>query len=274
MTERKSIKQRILEDLEKTGFPTELRAGQIFAEAGRELLYNVYYIDEDENKGREIDIIATCLAACDYAQLYLCQYFICSVKKSKKPWIIFSNDIGEYGDPGWHRLYLDDGINRDILSADELGEKSTISGFKRFGNAYNVAFHDSNKEIYDALCSSVKASESFRKLHQKWDAEEMNNMRETSTFKSLFLFEPLVILDGQLYEAYLDSNNKLAVKRIHHIPVCFGYVSLSYKHADEFSDYYVEIVTLDELANLVHKKDIWLDGIAKSISGNTEKQTK
>ena len=98
--------------------------------------------------------------------------------------------------------------------------------------------------------------------------------RSPGTLKSLYFFEPLVILDGQLYEAYLNLKNELNVKKITHIPICFGYVSVAYRHADEFSNYYVELVTLDYLANLIHNKDIWLDGIASTISHNIQNLSK
>ncbi len=123
--------------------------------------------------------------------------------------------------------------------------------------------------IFDALCSCVKASEAAKKTQAEWYAEDAKHSKPEPDVYSLDLFEPLVVLDGPLYEAYLDAEKNLTVAPVRHIPICFGYVSSAYKHAKGFGSYMVEVVTLEALPDLLARKDKWLDGLAITISQNT-----
>jgi len=54
---REDLKTKLLRQLEETGYPVELKVGNILLEHGwTQVEHNRYYIDEDEKKGREIDI--------------------------------------------------------------------------------------------------------------------------------------------------------------------------------------------------------------------------
>lgn len=90
--------------------------------------------------------------------------------------------------------------------------------------------------------------------------------------RQLWLIEPIVILDGLLYEAYLDRHNKLVTDRVNHIPVCFGYVSPQYRRAEFSIAYVVEIVTMDALHELILKKVKWLESIKRTIVSNISKR--
>lgn len=56
---RKELIDSIKKDLEKSGFSTELRARQIFIDSGWSVSAGYGYLDKDEDKSREIDIVAT-----------------------------------------------------------------------------------------------------------------------------------------------------------------------------------------------------------------------
>ncbi len=135
------LDSKIREYIEKTGYPTELAAGELLAASGRrDLWHNVYYLDEDENKGREIDVVSVG-SYMESPRAYVEHHMICSVKKSTKPWIVYSNALDILaGDPGWYRLVIADKIDNAILPYEKLVEQSTIRGFERYGHAYDVAF--------------------------------------------------------------------------------------------------------------------------------------
>ena len=274
MQSNKSLANKINKDIEQTGYPSELVVGKILDAKGRELNFNVYYIDEDEKKGREIDVVATDSFWNHEPTVHIEHSLICAVKKSKKPWVIFSTEATGFEEPGWHRLCVSEGIDHNILPSNKLDEKSTIHKFKRFGHAYHVAFQGNNSEILDALCSSVKAAENHREHYKEWYEEDRSREGKRgikSSYYSLVLLEPLIILDGQLFEAYLDSKNNLIVKSIKYIPMCFGYLSVAYRHAEHFGNYIVEAVTLDALSSFVSKKNRWLNGIKKTLVNNLSK---
>ena len=51
--------ENIIKDLEKSGFSTELKVRKSLLDAGWSVNAGYGYFDKDENKSREIDIIAT-----------------------------------------------------------------------------------------------------------------------------------------------------------------------------------------------------------------------
>src|SRR6266487_4258409 len=55
---KRDFETNLLEDINKTGFPLELRVSHELLTRGYYVENNVYYIDKDEQKGREIEISA------------------------------------------------------------------------------------------------------------------------------------------------------------------------------------------------------------------------
>jgi len=269
-----------MRDLEKTGYPVELRAGNAFASSGWNVQYNVYYTDWDERKGREVDLVAFNAVSSKEHKVVVGLYLISQVKKSEHPWVICTTEsTGEskgLEEPGWARLHVAfDEIDHHVLPANKIRARSTIHRFQRFGHSYYVAFGgpQSKPTIFEALTSSVKASEDLlRHLNESIRQEEERFGRPVKRGRQLWLIEPMVILDGLLYEAYLDRYNKLVADRVNHIPVCFGYVSPQYRRAEFSVEYVVEIVTMDGLHELISKKMKWLDSIKRTIVNNISKK--
>lgn len=279
-SEMSDLETKLIADLEKTGYPIELRAGNAFARSGWTVHYNVYYMDWDEKKGREIDLIAVNAVSSKEHNVWVRLYLPCAVKKSDDPWVIFTTEgAGESAgleEPGWSRLHVAfDEINHHVLPADKMDRKSTIHKFRRFGHSYCVAFGGSPSKptIFAALTSSVKASEDcLRYIKQIIQEDEERLGRSVRHGRDLTLVEPIVIVDGKLYEAYLGRTDKLIVSRVNHIPVCFGYLSPEYRHADFFGEYIVEIVTMDGLSDLISNKIKWLHSIKRTIVNNIGKK--
>ncbi|MGH8066352.1 MAG: hypothetical protein ACRERE_14175 [Candidatus Entotheonellia bacterium] len=53
-----SLEQKVLKDIEKTGYPTEIISASVLQHRGWEVTHNPSYWDEDEGKSREFDILA------------------------------------------------------------------------------------------------------------------------------------------------------------------------------------------------------------------------
>jgi hypothetical protein len=276
----KQLEANLIKDLEKTGYPAELRAGNVFARSGWTVHYNVYYMDWDEKKGREIDLLAVNAVSSNKHDVWIRLHLPCAVKKSKDPWVIFTTEgAGEMvglEEPGWGRLHLKlNEIDYHVLSADKMEKKSTIHRFRRFGHSYYVAFggSQSKPDIFAALTSSVKAAEDdLRQIKQVMGEDEARLGQKVWHGRDLTLIEPIVILDGNLYEAYLDNTGKMVVNKENHIPVCFGYLSTEYKRTDFASEYIVEIVTIDGLADLISNKMKWLNSMKRTIVNNISKK--
>ena len=265
------LRAKLLKKLEKTGYPTELEVGNIFASCGfSNVEHNRYYIDEDEQKGREIDV-------CAYKNVYSVRPslsvglgLICQVKRSQRhPWVILSTNRKTVESDGWLRLhYLVGQVGSDLLSFDQIESKSTTAQFPRIGRSYykGCKSGDAKSSIFEALVTATKAAEYWLKMQTA--ALQLVEKKPIKTpQRSLTFVEPLVVLDGRLYEAYLDDDGQMKLDEVRHIPVSFGYVSAKYSRFG----YLVEVVTIKELPNLLTKKCQWLtymhDSIARKLTG-------
>ncbi|MEE4562925.1 MULTISPECIES: hypothetical protein [Paenibacillus] len=56
--ELENIIKKIQEEINKTGFPLELRVSKLLKNRGYFVNHSAYHIDEDEGKSREIDILS------------------------------------------------------------------------------------------------------------------------------------------------------------------------------------------------------------------------
>jgi hypothetical protein len=50
--------KHLRQDISKTGYVSEMVVARIFAGAGWQVYDHLYYLDKEENKGREIDLTA------------------------------------------------------------------------------------------------------------------------------------------------------------------------------------------------------------------------
>lgn len=257
-----NLKTRLLRQLEETGYPVELKVGNILSSHGWNVEHNRYYIDEDEQKGREIDIWAHTNAYSTEHKVAVWLGLICEVKQSRRhPWVVLSTRRIPIETAGWGRMHYTEGkVDSTLLSFEQIESKSTTSQFTRIGRSYYEGFKsaDAKSVIFEALTTVVKASEHWLKINR----EASNN--ETSYnlgFRDITFVDPLIILDGLLYEAYLDDDNCLGLNEIRHIPVSFGYLSKAYGG----SNYLVEIVTISELPSLLSKKRKWIEDMKGSI---------
>jgi hypothetical protein len=195
----------LLDFIAKTGFPLELAVREIFAAPGRHwtVSSNVYYIDRDERKGRELDIIAT------YSELLpseprrvgqLRLVLILECKKSDSPWIVFTSS-GFEGYQVWV-----DGLNMEAVRGEAsrmafvFGAAAPWTRPERVGRAWCVMRGSGRPEepskedrspIQAAFLTTLKAVESESK-------------RAEST-KDVTIFIPAVVLRGTLVESFLED---------------------------------------------------------------------
>lgn len=253
---------------EKTGYLEELKVGNIFSKAGWDIRHSNYYLDRDEEKGREIDIYAS---KSNHFQDSLGEKInirinlVCEVKKStEKPWIIFSTKKSSSDNFFGFSVYYENNM-KDILEQKikmKVDRNSSISSFERIGETYCEAFVNNSSrsdsdhsQIFKSLTSSTKASEYFLSMRKS------NYLLDALCPKSIDFFEPIVIFNGRVFEAYLNNQDELELNEINHIPVLFNRISPKY---DRYN-YLIDVITVKELPNLLVKKEKWINAIAEKI---------
>ena len=162
------LKTRVYDEVLKTGFPLELRTARHLRTLQYHVAHNVYFLDRDEQKGREIDLRALKNAFFKkgenrYAVRH-CLILECK-KSTSRPWVIFTSPAVSYDqdvsdiqtggakdglwfEPTVETLRMFQG-RHPWFSTPDRGR----SYFEPFANSF-----DSNQTIFKALVSVVKGS--------------------------------------------------------------------------------------------------------------------
>jgi hypothetical protein len=118
----KELKAFIESQIEKTGFPTELKVMEKFSSRGWDYVPSSIYCDYDENVWREIDAIAfNCLEVVAGEVIYkLCADLVLDCKKSSDhAWVFIAPPKNE--EDSWRRLF-----NIDFFEPIRIAKQSFI----------------------------------------------------------------------------------------------------------------------------------------------------
>lgn len=250
---------RIKEDLEKSGLGSELKACKVFEKNGWYVQAGSAYYDEEEQKSREIDIVATMNSSVsiDEKNIIFHELHIhAEVKKSEKPWVIFKTKQGALGGSAWNNL-----ISAIYLPTKEFNlvkyiTKSCLirnNGWK--GTGVHEAFKNPNNASrwYGSFITAIKSSIDSFKNSPNNDIKNNGYSRYTSNIleetTEIHFFQPLIVLDGKMVSAELDENNEILLEHIDTAAFDFDYKS-KYIHKDSFR---VDIVTLNGLDTYIEK---------------------
>lgn len=219
------IEQKILQQIGKTGFPLELRIAKTLGDDGWYVAQSVYFVDKDQNKGREIDIRA--LKNSIFVKKEI-EYFVrtCVVleckKSEEKPWVVFTSNPTCYDVP-WDEQV--EGLDPNVIWLSDEEEKiyhkvHPYSSFLRRGRSFFEPFknNETGESIYKALTTVVKAL-----IALKADRFGLYG-------NSACVFYPLVVFDGLLYEAYLEDGS-IQVAAAESLLVSFNYESAEYSRS-------------------------------------------
>lgn len=82
------LTEKILDWLNKTGFPLEMTTATEFRKQGFDISQSLTYLDPQSDKGREIDVLAS-----DSNWVGLIDiHFVVECKSSANPWIVLMSD--------------------------------------------------------------------------------------------------------------------------------------------------------------------------------------
>jgi hypothetical protein len=269
----KTLLEKIKEDIEKTGFITELQAGDILYQNGWRVSHSESYEDLDSFKSREIDIVATRSFDDKKTNLHIEFHLIIESKKlSKYPWVIFSTPH-IYRGWGWRTLHS--GWNyttkkTSIFRHEVLKKKNPFNDKARFGKAFYEAFKkqnsDENSKIFDAILSVCKAA--YHKKCDCGDTEPFKNGFNKNEAVELHFFIPVIILAGTLVEAYLD-NGEIVLKEEDWIPLEYSISSNKFEKS-KFS-FFPTIVTFAYFQDYIELINKWVDSSNETFREDLKK---
>lgn len=233
--------EKIAEDLKKSGFASELAALQIFNNLGWGVAAGTHYLDPVEHKTREIDIIAWDREPKATDGYSVSVQLICDVKKTEKPWVLLRSSSPD------ELVDIRSGVNLQTGGCGSQKNNRLSIALKFIEKSPAV----SNAWIAHGLHESFKPPIE----HSKWYSTCQSLCRFTRHLTSIYnepqelkskkltFFQPVVIVDGELFEASLHSEGTIKVNELN---------AGSLEFSDEAKDlprmiFNVDIVTLSSL---------------------------
>lgn len=256
------LENKILKEIAKTGFPLELRVSELLNNMGYHIANNLFYVDLDEGKGREIDLRA--LKNYNFnlgsKQYYVRHLLLIECKKSlDKPWVIFTSPETVYDSAYYEVDCLGANFSTNIKWVEKhLDQLESIHPFckcKNRGRSFFEPFknNQTNETIVKALMSSAKASIGMR------------DVKFASGGNSICFYYPIVVFEGKLFEAFL-KNGEIVINETDRLMVSFFYESSKYKN----EKFIIPIITEKSLTPFLNELDVVL-GYWGSFTNNKPK---
>jgi hypothetical protein len=238
-----ATRDAIWRDIDQSGVEFEMRIAALLEKREWIVKHHQYYLDYDENKGRELDILAEfgkAVSVNNY-QVYLEVSLLVECKKLPgNAWTFFFQHNGENG--GRHRrirraedmlvIHSLKGENRtlgvDIPTCEILGHVKDVD---LDAELYRESVLDPKKSnrrtdnVFEATMALTKAREYYRKEELKerdraWDeyvgdllverseknvADMKSHLSSQKIFDGYRIFQPIVVFEGNLFTASLRS---------------------------------------------------------------------
>lgn len=203
-------------EIGKTGFPLEYRIGALLEENGWNVISGKYYLDDREELPREIDILAYKVSEVGGVSVYTS--LIISCKKSElNAWALLSKKANvKNPNTDWWPMQIwtnQKPINYGTSDAESkriYQEKCVSGGVSVLRQPEHEIFAfqemnlasgkpDNDKKIYQSVQSLIQAQ-----------AYELSTLPERRKSPSVYQFNLLSVLDGQLVRINFDGSNVTA----------------------------------------------------------------
>jgi len=226
MTERnEKLEKDILEELKKTGYPTEVISSSIIQQQGWGITHNPSYLDDIEGCSREYDIRA--YKEWHYSTLTenreLGVFLLVECKKSEKPWVFFTTDeshsgirLGDLLHTTENWLFSNRSNSHGRLPDELLREHHHYFRKPRLARTFYEPFKKQEKSdntsqmIYSAVMSAIKAT----LFHEQG---ERGNRWST-------IFYPIIIFSGNMFEAIVSSADDINLFPVENLQLSFNYM--------------------------------------------------
>jgi hypothetical protein len=251
-SEKESVmdKNKIVEDLKKSGFASELQAIRTCLSANWKCTGFATYFDKDQESIRSVDLRAwmeRTVKLSDETHLDISIHIDADVKKSENPWVVFKEAHNRVRDNYSQNLCYISGLPpfslRDVFPQHSI---HTNSGW--VGYSVHESFKKPNESArsYAAFITVCKAAEATLQQNSAFYKEENQESKKLGIplhNKAVILSKPVVILDGELLTASVSDEGAILVEEVKFAPLSFVFKS---KHCEK-GIYTLDIVTLNNL---------------------------
>jgi len=204
--ENTELKSKIIDWLQKQGYPLEMSVARKFRTLGFNTIQSDYYKDIDTEVSREIDVTAYIQNEID-GVLIRTEFFVECKSAIDKPWIILTSSDIQLADRA--RIVQRAASKLGQAFLESVSEREDILKLpiflipNRAGYGLIQAFSDHVDIPYGAIMGAIKAAVA--------EVKEMDKFPAISRRICLVSF-PVVIIDGLLYECYLNKDGEVIIK--------------------------------------------------------------
>jgi len=200
------MEERIREWLEKQGYPLEMKVARLFHAQRFRIVQSEYYEDAETGTPRETDVTAHIDCECGGVSVRI-EFMIECKSTHDKPWVLFTSGRG-LADPARVAQRAASKIGSKALmklcQRKEIQDLALFQMHERTAYGMTQAFTTGNDITFSSATSVSKATA----------AEIAKAEKYTSLGHPICLFVfPLIVIDAQLVEAYLDNDGELVVNR-------------------------------------------------------------
>ncbi|QSO52344.1 hypothetical protein JZ785_27080 [Alicyclobacillus curvatus] len=256
------IKSKIMNEIMNHGFPLELEIASTFSRHSWHVEHNSYYIDMDEQKGREIDLVARMHRSftdpVSHNSLEVQLSLVAEIKQANaKPWVIFTSPVTKFESligRQVHRNYVGFSVPYHQISRalKQAGHKNTLP---RLGRTFYEALSKGRDDIFKALTGTTKAVRHIMESSGITDSEGSGD-------RLLYYYESVVILKGQLFECFLNEQGEPTLQEATHVQVAFNYLS---PHYESTYGNVVDIVSAEHLPEFINAKQESLNKVFNTL---------
>jgi len=265
--------QHLRQDISKTGYVSEMVVARIFGGAGWQVYDHLYFLDKEENKGREIDLTAIYASTKKNPKKSLTVKVGLSVevkKAASKPWVVFTSPLNppletieNLFDTSLIRLHIQE------IWFPTLYENHPISKCKGFGRVSYQSFRGqqegdntvpkrglSRSSItpnFAAFVLSFKAAFEIRDFFRLGNNQPLRDANNVRSYE-VGIVHGLIVVDGKLYDAAVQDNGSFDITDVAHIPYVFSYNSKEYGARRLL----IDIVTVNHLARYLQIYEAWI----------------
>ncbi|MFQ5508666.1 MAG: hypothetical protein ACE5FN_04920 [Leptospirillia bacterium] len=234
---------KIKKALSKTGHLFEHEIGTLFEEKGWMIIPNKFYIDRDDNKGKEIDLVAYRISEVRNETAYITVVVIEAKQSTKNKWVFYTKG-GYQGDINMHTapLYYHNEVEevRRYLSQNTLlagmNERNNLDLFNFPRKAYTFSEVTDDRKgqgsggsffraiasntVYNAIFGVIKA--------QLSELDFYRNRKIAQNEKRFYLIFPLVVFNGEILEAQIGEEQEIDLVEAQEIQYVNRYRSPAY----------------------------------------------
>lgn len=223
---KKTLEKKVTDELVRTGFPTEIVTSSVMQSRGWYVLNNPSYLDDSEQVSREFDIRAYCDKdfSVNSKDFSVGIYLMTECKKSEKPWMFFTTPenhkdarLGRFikWNYGQGKVFTDNLNSESIITDKKLRRFHHYFRQSRLARTFHEPLKGNEKKgrsqmIYSAIMSAIKATLFIR---EEFPVENW-----------LRLFYPVIVFNGNLFEARVDNDKNIELLSTKFVQLSFNYI--------------------------------------------------